>query len=359
MCFTRFQTTNPARGRKLKPFPYGHSGDTISNHKPRKGTETYLIKRIPSAIACNFKLQTPQGDGNTQDGFNNQAMIGTISNYKPRKGTETVNIDFDICVFRNILNYKPRKGTETPSQSTGTAQSHSNFKLQTPQGDGNSPKTMDFPALFLSYFKLQTPQGDGNLILIILFTWPSTTISNHKPRKGTETSRYKAVFGGFSPHFKPQTPQGDGNTSSTGRKPRPSPRISNHKPRKGTETAKRDRRCITAMIWGISNHKPRKGTETRSMRFSFRAPSPFQTTNPARGRKLVEHEPLSIGLDISKHEPRKGTEAIYNFPPFIYSFSAFQNTNPGRGGTGYDFLLMKSQPVVYVLSLQCILLMLN
>ena len=85
----------------------------------------------------------------------------------------------------------------------------------------------------------------------------------------------------------------------------------------------------------------------------------FQTTNPARGRKLVEHEPLSIGLDISKHEPRKGTEAIYNFPPFIYSFSAFQNTNPGRGGTGYDFLLMKSQPVVYVLSLQCILLMLN
>ena len=62
---------------------------------------------------------------------------------------------------------------------------------------------------------------------------------------------------------------------------------------------------------------------------------------------------------ISNHKPRKGTEAIYNFPPFIYSFSAFQNTNPGRGGTGYDFLLMKSQPVVYVLSLQCILLMLN
>ena len=186
MCFTRFQTTNPARGRKLKPFPYGHSGDTISNHKPRKGTET-------------------------------------------------VNIDFDICVFRNILNYKPRKGTETPSQSTGTAQSHSNFKLQTPQGDGNSPKTMDFPALFLSYFKLQTPQGDGNLILIILFTWPSTTISNHKPRKGTETSRYKAVFGGFSPHFKPQTPQGDGNSKYAIFLSRSEP-ISNHKPRKGTET---------------------------------------------------------------------------------------------------------------------------
>ena len=158
--------------------------------------------------------------------------------------------------------------------------------------------------------------------------------------------------------------------------------ISNHKPRKGTETLKigtrkkiclqkfqttnpargRKRRTFRAIFLSIvlfQTTNPARGRKLSYYRLLGLAAARFQTTNPARGRKLVEHEPLSIGLDISKHEPRKGTEAIYNFPPFIYSFSAFQNTNPGRGGTGYDFLLMKSQPVVYVLSLQCILLMLN
>ena len=62
------------------------------------------------------------------------------------------------------------------------------------------------------------------------------TISEHEPRKGTET----------------RIPQSD-NTSI--------PHISEHEPRKGTETLKRFR-CIPLLLDLISEHEPRKGTET-------------------------------------------------------------------------------------------------
>lgn len=62
---------------------------------------------------------------------------------------------------------------------------------------------------------------------------------------------------------------------------------------------------------------------------------------------------------ISEHEPRKGTETSLFLPPLLPLSLNFRTRISKEDGTGYDFLLMKSQPVVYVLSLQCILLMLN
>ena len=62
---------------------------------------------------------------------------------------------------------------------------------------------------------------------------------------------------------------------------------------------------------------------------------------------------------ISEHEPRKGTETKHiEFLEYLLKEN-FRTRISKEDGTGYDFLLMKSQPVVYVLSLQCILLMLN
>ena len=62
----RFQNTNPERGRKLRLAydgrPYFR---TISEHEPRKGTETFLP--------------------HINESFNTI----TISEHEPRKGTET------------------------------------------------------------------------------------------------------------------------------------------------------------------------------------------------------------------------------------------------------------------------------
>ena len=111
--------------------------------------------------------------------------------------------------------------------------------------------------------------------------------------------------------------------------------------------------------------------------------SEFQNTDPERGRKLHDDFSFQIhNIPISEHEPRKGAETRDKRKNRNISCT-FHNTPPERGrkhinslichlpvphfgtriskgdGTGYDFLLMKSQSVVYVLSLQCILLMLN
>ena len=87
---------------------------------------------------------------------------------------------------------------------------------------------------------------------------------------------------------------------------------------------------------------------------------PFQNTNPERGRKRLNRAMLNIGIAlISEHEPRKGTETSLFLPPLLPLSLNFRTRISKEDGTGYDFLLMKSQPVVYVLSLQCILLMLN
>ena len=86
----------------------------------------------------------------------------------------------------------------------------------------------------------------------------------------------------------------------------------------------------------------------------------FQNTNPERGRKQFkrEHYP-HFHIEISEHEPRKGTETSGGIFDVNMVASHFRTRISKEDGTGYDFLLMKSQPVVYVLSLQCILLMLN
>ena len=61
----------------------------ISNHKPRKGTETGFCHFV--FLLCRV----------------------LISNHKPRKGTETLApLSHQIsCLY--ISNHKPRKGTET------------------------------------------------------------------------------------------------------------------------------------------------------------------------------------------------------------------------------------------------------
>ena len=62
----------------------------ISNHIPRKGTETDVGAVRPSDIAL-------------------------ISNHIPRKGTETRIRELDSnSRLLNISNHIPRKGTETP-----------------------------------------------------------------------------------------------------------------------------------------------------------------------------------------------------------------------------------------------------
>ena len=110
--------------------------------------------------------------------------------------------------------------------------------------------------------------------------------------------------------------------------------ISNHKPRKGTETGFCHFVFLLCRVL-ISNHKPRKGTETRPvLDASLDRPREFQTTNPARGRKLpkgIDDVSRSISLEFQTTNPARGRKLPQdNGLPCPFPF-LFQTTNPARG----------------------------
>ena len=90
--FVEFQTTNPARGRKPTAFFNIRFICIISNHKPRKGTETDGKPLVNQKPDKHFKPQTPQGDGNPLRTSPDLSCAVKISNHKPRKGTETQDV---------------------------------------------------------------------------------------------------------------------------------------------------------------------------------------------------------------------------------------------------------------------------
>ena len=131
-------------------------------------------------------------------------------------------------------------------------------------------------------------------------------ISEHEPRKGTET--------GTKPFFLAASPP-----------------ISEHEPRKGTET--RYRPCILVEYGGFQNMNPERGRKRllRAARFIPITPFQFQNMNPERGRKLLQQALCPFYSNISEHEPRKGTETAFLLSASLKPLLLFQNMNPERG----------------------------
>ena len=110
---TLFQNTNPERGRKPCPTPTQRLPNwEISEHEPRKGTETRIIPI-------------------------DQREFAPISEHEPRKGTETDSLPDDHATTAIISEHEPRKGTETYYDKRYNKIYIINFRTRTPKGDGN------------------------------------------------------------------------------------------------------------------------------------------------------------------------------------------------------------------------------
>ena len=110
-----FQNTNPERGRKLalaRLFVLAFGA--ISEHEPRKGTETKsnLSYHRRTASLLHFRTRTPKGDGNGKIKVITMPPIRRISEHEPRKGTETCDAATGVAT-EIISEHEPRKGTET------------------------------------------------------------------------------------------------------------------------------------------------------------------------------------------------------------------------------------------------------
>ena len=110
---TKFQNTNPERGRKRAVMLREFVNDPISEHEPRKGTETDKTEwRNAECLDLNFRTRTPKGDGN----FHNTTPL---------------------ILFLTISEHEPRKGTETSASAYSLLASLAYFRTRTPKGDGN------------------------------------------------------------------------------------------------------------------------------------------------------------------------------------------------------------------------------
>ena len=102
-----------------------------------------------------------------------------------------------------------------------------------------SPPILNVPPI---NFRTRTPKGDGNRAFSPDDVPDEEGISEHEPRKGTETASLSAL-------------RENGNG------------ISEHEPRKGTETSASDLQASS--FFAISEHEPRKGTETKLFLHQF------------------------------------------------------------------------------------------
>ena len=113
--------------------------------------------------------------------------------------------------------------------------------------------------------------------------------------------------------------------------------ISEHEPRKGTETGIIFEECRFVFI--ISEHEPRKGTETTKDSRRYRPALPISEHEPRKGTETqvkTSRKLVSRNSAISEHEPRKGTETAFLLSASLKPLLLFQNMNPERGRKRYS-----------------------
>ena len=191
-----------------------------------------------------FKSQTPQGDGNLTYPYL-WIQIGYVSNHKPRKGTETDSVLHSTRDERKFQITNPARGRKRVFSFSLHIATIDSFKSQTPQGDGNKLVRCPVRQKFGEGFKSQTPQGDGNGQFHFCFLLFGCLFQITNPARGRKPLEIAVRQCHVAKRFKSQTPQGDGNRAVVLAERSDDVEVSNHKPRKGTETGGK---CVEKII---------------------------------------------------------------------------------------------------------------
>ena len=224
----------------------------------------------------HFKPQTPQGDGNPTKKRPSVCRFTSFQTTNPARGRKLVKRPYEPKVFVVISNHKPRKGTET--LKIGTRKKICLQKFQT-TNPARGRKLSYYRLLGLAAARFQTtnPARGRKLQILHLFRKGFVLISNHKPRKGTETPFPLPTKRVDQREFQTTNP-------ARGRK------LVEHEP--------------LSIGLDISKHEPRKGTEAiynfPPFIYSFSA---FQNTNPGRGGTgydflLMKSQPVVYVLSL-------------------------------------------------------------
>ena len=135
----------------------------------------------------NFRTRTPKGDGNKRVISLRLSMRRNFRTRTPKGDGNRQPMRIPPCLGR-ISEHEPRKGTETVLHHPRIRDSPADFGTRTPKGDGNQPTDLR-PSSLPRHFRTRTPKGDGNSMQSPHFRL-AFFISEHEPRKGTETKSY-------------------------------------------------------------------------------------------------------------------------------------------------------------------------
>ena len=110
----QFQNTNPERGRKLpRLLAVGRLLFWISEHEPRKGTETFASSTVNSFFILHFRTRTPKGDGNATTSTTTKYSPRSFQNTNPERGRKLLHIGSrlpkDLDEFQNTNPERGRK----------------------------------------------------------------------------------------------------------------------------------------------------------------------------------------------------------------------------------------------------------
>ena len=153
-----------AANRTAKPHEIRLPRTRISNHKPRKGTET---KQSQECFIVRF--------------------LG-ISNHKPRKGTETLALEQDVSFsFDKFQTTNPARGRKRRLALVLGEPSHK-FQTTNP-ARGRKLSPVSSIATVSRLFQTTNPARGRKQDVVLDHLHALSCISNHKPRKGTETPR--------------------------------------------------------------------------------------------------------------------------------------------------------------------------
>ena len=144
-------------------------------------------------------------------------------------------------------------------RASGATTYLANFRTRTPKGDGNERSSTSLTIRPIINFRTRTPKGDGNANTCPASLRTPLPISEHEPRKGTETLHHQPLSREWKRNFRTRTPKGDGNMY---------------------------RRIRYGDPIIFQNTNPERGRKPRLQGSPRSRPLQFQNTNPERGRKL-------------------------------------------------------------------------
>ena len=170
----------------MRYLPKAHSPRRFQNTNPERGRK----QRGACLVACHRR----------------------ISEHEPRKGTETTPFESRLPMRLPISEHEPRKGTETRFHPSSLRSIPTHFRTRTPKGDGNF--LLLVVAFFIvKHFRTRTPKGDGNFFASGFSAFGLEEFQNTNPERGRK--HLSAASIDVPPvDFRTRTPKGDGNFSS-------------------------------------------------------------------------------------------------------------------------------------------------